>query len=301
MVQLVLEWKIERIDAEKTVKQFLKEQNISRKSLTEVKYRGGALLVNDFDVTVSDRLKEGDRLKIVFPKEEKSPILTPEPLPLSIVYEDEYLLIVNKPPYMNTIPSPIQPTGSLANRVLAYFEKNDLHSTPHIVTRLDKNTSGLVLVAKYRQIHHLLNTAGNRSFIQKEYEAFVEGCLKANVGLVDKPIGRKPNSIIERVVTKDGQAARTRYERICQYDRFAHVRLQLDTGRTHQIRVHMAHIGHPIVGDDLYGGSRVLLDRQALHCRRLAFIHPITKEFLQFSADLPEDMKRILRKNNVYH
>ncbi|WAA08645.1 RluA family pseudouridine synthase [Fervidibacillus albus] len=299
MNQLVLKWTIQGKDREKTVKQFLQEQKLSRQSLTEIKYRGGALLIDEREVTVRHRLEEGERLKVVFPKEEKSVNFIPEPLPFSIVYEDAYLLVVNKPPFLNTIPSPIEPSGSLANGVLHYFENIGLFSTPHIVTRLDKNTSGLVLVAKFRHVHHLLNSSTHPTFLKKEYEAFVEGKIDPKMGLIDAPIGRKEGSIIERIVSEDGQSARTRYRLIRQYDQFAHLRLQLDTGRTHQIRVHMAHIGHPLLGDDLYGGNRDMMNRQALHCKQLTFIHPMKKRLLQVTADLPKDMVQLIQQNRL--
>lgn len=289
-------WNIGEHDAGKLIRQFVKEQQISKAALTDIKFRGGDILVNNQHVNVLHELKKGEDLTVFFPMEEYSVSLDNNKIPLTILYEDAYILVINKPPGMITIPSREHPSGSLANALMGYYEKIGLSAAPHIVTRLDRNTSGIVLVAKHRHIHHLFNLQQKNGRIHKEYVAIAEGVFAKDKGIIEAPIGRKQESIIERAVVEDGQYARTRYEVLKQYPEFAYVKLHLDTGRTHQIRVHLAFIGHPLLGDDLYGGSIEKIERHALHCQRISFTHPISGEKLSFTAELTDDMKVVLDK-----
>ena len=292
--QFRLQWMIESKDKGKTIKEFLKEHQISKASLTDIKFKGGAILVNGREENVRYILKLGDQLTIYFPVEMISEKMKGEPIPLEILYEDDYLLVVNKPPFMNTIPSREHPYGSLSNALIHYYKKKGILATSHIVTRLDRNTSGIVLIAKHRHIHHLLSLEQRENRIRRTYEAFVHGIVEPIEGVIEAPIARKRDSIIERCVDKDGQYACTTYKVIKQFASFAHVKLRLKTGRTHQIRVHMSYIGHPLLGDELYGGLLEKINRQALHCRSIEFIHPISKETLFFSSALPQDMELVL-------
>ena len=195
-------------------------------------------------------LQSDDLLTVSFPIEEPSSGLIGERIPLQIVYEDEYVLVVNKPAEMNTIPSREHPRGSLANALIGYFERIGLQATVHIVTRLDRNTSGLVLIAKHRHIHHLLSEKQKKGEIKRTYVALAEGVFSEQAGKIEEPIGRKQESIIEREVRSDGQYALTYYRVLRTFSDFTMVELQLETGRTHQIRVHLSSIGHPVVGGD---------------------------------------------------
>ncbi|NWN96445.1 MAG: RluA family pseudouridine synthase [Bacillus sp. (in: Bacteria)] len=291
----ILEWVITENDHGKTTRQYLQERGISKTSLTDIKLHGGNILIDGIHVTVRHVLKKGEQLTVIFPVEEPSQTLLPEKIPLHIVYEDDYVLVINKPAFMNTIPSREHPTGSLVNAVMGHYKGIGLTAAPHIITRLDRNTSGLVLVAKYRHIHHILSKQQQEKQVKREYEAFVEGTVVENNGTIEAPIGRKQDSIIERTVTDGGQYACTHFQIIERYGPFTHVRVMPETGRTHQIRVHMAHIGHPLVGDDLYGGSQIFLNRQALHCRRLHFLHPVMEKTMKFSVPLPRDMEKLLQ------
>jgi 23S rRNA pseudouridine1911/1915/1917 synthase len=292
-----LQWEIGLKDEDKQIKDFLKEEEISRSALTDIKFHGGKILVKNEEVNVRHRLKEGEILTVIFPPENPSSGVIGERIPLEILFEDEYLLVVNKPPGMNTIPSREHPKGSLANGLIGYYEEIGVEATSHIVTRLDRDTSGIVLIAKHRHIHHLLSLQQKRGQIKRTYEALTEGRLQQVEGTIEESIGRKVDSIIEREVRSDGQYACTHYQLLHQYSSFAHVKLQLETGRTHQIRVHMSYIGHPLLGDDLYGGDTTVIQRQALHCRQIQFIHPIHRQGLQFSISLPEDINKILQAN----
>lgn len=279
------------------MKEFLKEQEISKAALTDIKFAGGQIRVNGEEVTVRKPLQEGDDLSVVFPSEKVSESMEGEDIPLHILYEDSMLMVLYKPAGMSTIPSREHPTGSLANALIGYYKKINLSATVHIVTRLDRDTSGLVLVAKHRHIHHLLSKQQKDGRIKRVYEGLAEGVFSSKRGTIEKPIGRKKDSIIEREVQEEGQYACTHYEVIMQYETFAHVRLLLETGRTHQIRIHLSHLGYPLLGDDLYGGQRQGIKRQALHCAQLTFFHPMKKESLHFNLPLPMDMREILSES----
>jgi 23S rRNA pseudouridine1911/1915/1917 synthase len=291
-----LTWEISREEAGTVLREFLKKQHISRAALTDIKFKGGHLLVNDKHETVRYTLQEGDKVQAVFPPEIPSEEMVVEYIPLHIVYEDEYVLVINKQANMPTIPSREHRSGTLANALLGYYERIGLISTVHVVTRLDKDTSGLMLIAKNRFVHHLLAKQQKEHKIVRTYAAIVHGELTNKVGTIAAPIGRKSDSIIEREVRPDGQEAVTHYvvDNVCS--EYSLVTLQLETGRTHQIRVHMLSIGHPLLGDDLYGGRTDKIKRQALHSKQLTFDHPFTGETLTLQVELPEDMRLIIRK-----
>jgi len=271
---------------------------ISKRALTAIKFQGGQLLVNDIEQNVRHSLKKNDLVTIIFPPEEISKGLVPEDGKLEVIFEDHELLVIAKQPYQNTIPSHDHPKGSVANFVAAHLQQQDLASTVHIVTRLDRDTTGIMCIAKHRHVHHLMSEAQKKHAIHRTYEAIVHGHLELEQQEIIASIGRKDGSIIEREVRSDGQFAhtdvvvlkRTRLDG----EAITHIRLKLHTGRTHQIRVHMAFIGHPLVGDTLYGGHRNLIDRQALHCVELQLHHPVTKQFYSWQIGLPKDMQSLL-------
>ncbi|AKU27402.1 RluA family pseudouridine synthase [Geobacillus stearothermophilus] len=278
----------------KLLRQFLQENGISRTALTDIKFHGGALLVDGRPVTVRHVLRAGETLSVVFPPERTSDWMDPEEMPLHIVYEDDYVLVVDKPAGLATIPSRHHPGGTLANGLLHHYRRQRLDSTVHIVTRLDRDTSGLVLVAKHRHVHHLLSTLQQKGKVARTYEAICHGVMVDDEGTIDAPIGRRGDSIIAREVREDGKPAVTHFRVLERLRGYTHVSLQLETGRTHQIRVHLAYVGHPLAGDDLYGGSREMIDRQALHSRQLSFFHPFARRWLTFAAPLPGDMAHLI-------
>lgn len=281
------------------LREALMDYGISKRALTSVKFRGGELLVNGIERNVRHLLTLGDEITVIFPNEERSEGLIPEEGELNIQYEDNELLIVEKPPYISTIPSHDHPTGSIANFIAAHLKAQQVVSTVHVVTRLDRNTSGLMCIAKHRHIHHLMSIEQKKHTIHRTYEAFVHGHVLTDFQEIIAPIGRKENSIIEREVRQDGHYAHTDVNVIGRFsiqgEKISHVRLTLHTGRTHQIRVHMAAIGHPLLGDDLYGGKRNLIKRQALHCVSLVLQHPLTRTEMEWQSELPEDMKNIFK------
>lgn len=277
------------------IREYLREVHLfSRRILTSIKFEGGNILINEVPQTVTYCLRAGDQLEVIFPPEKKGYYMKPEKIFLDIVYEDRDLLIINKAPGMVTIPSPHNPSGTVANGVLYYYEQRDIHNTVHVVTRLDRNTSGLVLIAKNRYIHSLLSRSMINDGIKRTYKAIVEGKFEKKEGTIVANIGRKKDSIIEREVTEKGKDAITHYEVEHETSRHSLVNIELETGRTHQIRVHFSHIGHPVAGDTLYGGSTKLINRQALHCYKISFKHPITKEVIEQQIPLPKDMHNSL-------
>ncbi|MFC3884421.1 RluA family pseudouridine synthase [Bacillus songklensis] len=292
--QFTLTWSITEKDEGVLVREFLKKHHISKTALTDIKFNGGDILVNGGHVTVRYSLKQGDMLSVLFPPEIPSEGLTGENIPLEIVYEDDYILVINKPPFLSSIPSREHPTGSMSHALLYYYEQQGIASTIHLVNRLDRDTSGLLIVAKYRYVHYLFSKEQQRHTIQRTYRAIVHGTLAFDKGTVDAPIGRKSESIIEREVREDGQHAVTHYKVLQRSEDFTYVALKLETGRTHQIRVHMSYLGHPLLGDELYGGKRDKIERQALHSHELHFYHPILQKEFFFTAEVPGDMKKII-------
>lgn len=286
---------------EMLLREFLSKNDISKTTLTAIKYEGGQILVNGEVRNVRHSLQPGDRVTVQFPPEQLSEGLKPEYGKLSILYEDETILLLDKPAGQSTIPSRNHPTGTLANFVCGKFESEGILSTAHMVTRLDTDTSGVICAAKNRHIHHLLSKQMNQQLFHRSYTAFAEGAGFPAWMTIEQPIGRKEGSIIERTVRQDGQYAKTDVKFLGNYVResfpFSAVELTLHTGRTHQIRVHLQWAGHPLVGDNLYGAVNHLFPRQALHCSSISFLHPLTNERMKFDSALPEDMQHFLQSS----
>ncbi|MFY4774363.1 RluA family pseudouridine synthase [Metabacillus sp. RGM 3146] len=295
MKQFKLQWKIPGEEEGRLIRDFLKEKQISKRALTDIKFAGGDILLNDKHATVRQVLKEGDMLTVLFPEEAPSESMKAEDVPLEIIYEDEHCIVLNKQPGIPSIPSREHPGGTLANGLLHYFQCTGVSSTIHIVNRLDRDTSGLMLAAKHRFSHSLFSALQKQRKISRTYEAVAEGIIEEENRTIDAPIGRKGDSIIAREVRPDGQQAITHFDKIQSYGNKTRVRLQLETGRTHQIRVHMQYIGHPLCGDTLYGGSLAEIKRHALHSSILTFWHPFYEKKLFFTSGLPEDMKALLK------
>lgn len=233
----------------------------------------------------------GDMITINFDYEEDNSNIIPTEMNLNIIFEDDWLLVVNKPAGIAIHPSVLHYSDSLCNGIKFYFDKIGLKKKIRPVNRLDLNTSGLVVFAKCEYIQEcLINQMKNNQF-KKEYLAVCNGFFDKKSGTINLPIARKENSIIERCISENGQTAITHYEVLKEFDNYSLVKCSLETGRTHQIRVHMSAICHPLLGDSLYGSISDLINRQALHCFNLQFIHPVYNNDLNFWSDLPNDFK----------
>ncbi|RYG72120.1 RluA family pseudouridine synthase [Lentibacillus lipolyticus] len=293
-----MNWTITKQHEGKLIRQYLQQDlQFSKRLVKHIIHGGGEIRVNQTKQTLRYRLKEGDLLTVLFPDEQKGSHMVPEKMPLDIVYEDDTVLVLHKPAGIVTIPSRLHSTGTIANGVLAHYEEQGLPYTFHVVTRLDRETSGLMLIAKHRWSHSMLSQAQKNGAVSRSYYAVIEGHMERKKGTIQEPIGRKEGSIIERTVTADGKAAVTHYEVIREGDSHTLVDVKLETGRTHQIRVHFSYLGYPLAGDDLYDGSTACIHRQALHCHRLQFSHPITGEPMNFSVAMPDDIRQLLQSN----
>ena len=301
-----------------TIKEVLKvEFSISDRLLLKLKKKQ-KITLNAKVVYVHHPVKEGDLIECDLNYSEDNSNIVPTKIDLDIIYEDEGFLVVNKPAGIPVHPSMEHYTDSLSNGVRYYFDKIGLHKKMRPVNRLDKDTTGLVIFAKNEYIQEcLVKQVKSKEFIKK-YVAVVEGHLKEKSGTICAPISRKENSIIERCVNENGETAITHY-RILNYEeirnicigeskdfgtyinnndfihaknsQFEIVECILETGKTHQIRVHFAYIGHPLLGDTLYGTTSPLIHRQALHCYFMSFLHPIYKNTVEYIAPLPKDLK----------
>ncbi|GAB3059808.1 RluA family pseudouridine synthase [Virgibacillus ainsalahensis] len=294
-----MKWTIEQKHEGMTIRDYLRMvQSFSRRMVKIVKFDGGKIEVNGQPQNVRFSLAAGDKLNIEFPKEEVGDNLKAEEMDLSIIFEDEAIIVIDKPAGMAVLPSFNHQSGTLANGLLGYYNKTNVPYSVHVVTRLDRDTSGLVLIAKHRLSHSLLQAALKNGKLKRKYKAVVQGYLQCRAGVVDAPIDRKENSIIERTVKDSGKKARTHFEVIRESNNHSLIEIELETGRTHQIRVHFSYLGHPLAGDDLYGGSGKFIGRQALHCMELVLEHPFSKETLKFACPLHEDMERLISSQN---
>ncbi|WP_089741416.1 RluA family pseudouridine synthase [Gracilibacillus ureilyticus] len=268
-------------------------RGFSKRTLATVKHKGGKILVNSIPRTVRHILAKDDIVEVIFPPEKRSDYMIAEAIPLSIVYEDDDVLVINKQPYMATIPSRHHPSRTLANAILYHYDQQNLPYTVHVVTRLDRDTSGLLLIAKHRYSHAIMFREQQAGHVNRKYQAVIEGKLEPEEGRISQPIARDPHSILKRIVEPAGQDAVTNYCSLETWGDYSLVEIKLETGRTHQIRVHMAYMGHPLAGDSLYGGNQKYIDRQALHCTELSFSHPTTQETMRFTIPLAEDIAKI--------
>lgn len=273
--------------------------DISRSALQKL-LKEERITVNGKPAVKSYKVKNGDIIEIDIPPPVELDV-EPENIPLEIFYQDEYLLVVNKPKGMVVHPAAGNYSGTLVNALL-YHCKGQLSSIngvirPGIVHRIDKNTSGLLIAAKTDKAHIGLAEQIKEHTFTREYHAVLCGRLKESAGIIDAPIGRHPVDRKKMCVTeKNSKEARTEYTVLEEFNGYSYVKLKLFTGRTHQIRVHMSYIGHPVFGDDVYGKASKYCEGQCLHAKKIGFVHPIDGKYYEFDSDLPDYFKFVLNK-----
>lgn len=273
-----INFKISAADSGRRIKDYLRDFGVSSALLTKLKQTENGITVNGAFARAIDILREGDTLSISV--ENKGHMPAPLDIPLDILYEDEDLIAVNKPPFMPVHESRNHIGDTLSNAIAAHIAEDTAFRA---VYRLDRDTSGIVLIAK-----NPLAAAKLAGKVKKDYYAIVKGEITES-GVIDAPIARLDSSIIKRCVAESGERAVTHYEPIETKNGLTLLKINLETGRTHQIRVHFSHMGYPLLGDTLYGGDDERLNRQALHCKDIYFIHPIMGEDMHISCPFPDD------------
>jgi 23S rRNA pseudouridine1911/1915/1917 synthase len=272
-----------------------KRLGLSGTVVRRIKWLEDGILVDGVRVHTDFRPAAEQVLSVRLSDPRRNSGIVPAPGPLDIVYEDEDVIVLNKAPGVSVHPGPGHFDDTLGNFLVEYYEKTEQEADFHPVHRLDRGTSGLIAAAKHPHAQEALKNQLHTERFKRVYLAVCQGVPDPPTGAVDAPLGPKPGSLMEQMVRPDGKRARTHYETLEARNGRALLRLELDTGRTHQIRVHMAHIGCPLTGDFLYGTEdRALIPRPALHSAELSFRHPLTGKALEFQSPLPEDMARLL-------
>lgn len=292
---------VEINDSGKRIDKYLNENTEYTRSKIQKMIENGNILVNDIKVKDSYKVKENDYITIEA-LEETTDIL-PENIPLDIYYENDDLIVVNKPSGMVVHPAPGNYTGTLVNALIYHtnnLSKVNTNIRPGIVHRIDADTSGLLLVAKNDKSHNILAEAIQKKEVVREYIALVEGIIMEDTATIDAPIGRDKKDRKKMTVTSENSKDAVTHIRVLErYKDSTLIRCKLETGRTHQIRVHLSYIGHPVVNDPVYGHKK-LIDKdfgQMLHAEKLGFVHPTTKEYMEFTAEPPKRFQEIL---NIY-
>ena len=289
-----LEFPVSPGEEGKRVDSILKSHGLATSAIRRAKRRERGLLLDGEAIYTSYQVKAGQVVAILCDDKAPSDIV-PNEGPVDILYEDQDLLVVDKPAGLAVHPCAGSWEDSLGARLVNYYHQTGLEADFHPVHRLDKGTSGVMAVAKHPSAQHLLTAALHSGGFRREYLAVCEGLPSPAAGVIDAPIGRSDDSYIRQEVRPDGKPARTHYEVLETGARFSLLRLVLETGRTHQIRVHMAYVGHPLAGDFLYGTEEPeLIARPALHSHRLELVQPFTGKKLVLEAPLPGDMARLM-------
>lgn len=278
-----------------------KHLNLSGTVVRRIKWLPDGILVDGARVNTRFCPQAGQVLSVRLDDPERRSGIVPAPGPVDILYEDGDMVVLNKAPGVSVHPGPGHFDDTLGNFLLHHYDLEGETADFHPVHRLDRGTSGLLAAAKHPHAQEVLKNQLHTNAFRRTYLAVCEGVPKPGEGTIQVPLGPKPGSLMEQMVRPDGKFARTRYKVLEEYEGRALVELELDTGRTHQIRVHMAHIGHPLTGDFLYGREdRALIARPALHSARLELCHPISGERLTFAAPVPQDMEKLLKPGKIF-
>lgn len=277
-----------------SIDKYLKSQGYSSANITAIKKMPNNVVIDGEWVHMNRKLQAGEILTVNISEDNSSEKIPPVKMDLDIVYEDDDIIVINKPAGLPIHPSLNHYEDSLANGLAYYYEAQDKPFIFRCANRLDKNTSGLTVIAKHLVSGNILSTMVKNREFHREYYAIVRGHLDEPEGTIDAPIGRVDDSIITRQVDfENGERAVTHYKVIDEKKGHSLISIHLETGRTHQIRVHFKYIGHPLIGDHLYNPDFENMTRQALHSHKISFVHPITKKAMEFIAPLPDDMNFI--------
>lgn len=285
------------VEEEITINQVISEKFRMSARLKNKLIKNKSILLNNIFEDTRTVAKIGDIITIILDLIEDNSNIVPIEMKLDILYEDEHLLAINKPAGIAVHPSILHFDNSLSNGVRFYFDSIGLKKKIRPINRIDLNTSGLVLFAKNEYIQECLIKQMSSNTFKKTYLCIANGIFDNKKGIIDGPIARKENSIIERCISSSGQAAKTHFEVLKEFENYSLVQCQLKTGRTHQIRVHMAYMDHPLLGDSLYNTRPdvcALINRQALHSYQMQFIHPVLKREMRIEAEIPFDIKKLI-------
>jgi 23S rRNA pseudouridine1911/1915/1917 synthase len=289
------EFQIKPGDEGSNIKEYLAQQaGLSARRIKQL-LKAKKIQINGRPAYFDNSVRSGDLIRIDLEDTGRDSIV-PQELPLDIIFEDEYFLGANKPAGMLVHPTQNFPDGTLSNAVKYHFKQQGLDIPVRLINRIDMDTSGIVLIAKSGEAHSAFAARFRQEDCRKYYLALAEGRFEEQKGPIDAPIGLDEANPLRRAVRTDGQNSLTEYEVLEQYEEAALIRLRLVTGRTHQIRVHMSSMGHPLLGDVLYGGNTALIRRQALHASQLRVVHPFTAEAIDLGAALPEDMQNLIEQ-----
>ncbi|UQS86427.1 RluA family pseudouridine synthase [Nicoliella spurrieriana] len=279
----------------KRVRTLLMEHGVTRTLLKKIKFHGGKIIVNGVEQRANYMLKTGDMVTLILPPEPNNDNVPASFAAIQIAYEDEHFLVVNKPPGLATVPNHNYHGDTLVNRVKGYYLNQQYSNLKiHVVTRLDRDTSGLVIFAKHHLAHSVLDKQLKQHQIMKMYIAIVNGYFNFDHGEIDLPIERQADSFVKRCVGSSGKPSKTEFWQQKFNSNYSLLRVRLHTGRTHQIRVHFSAIGHPLIGDWLYNPNDHQMKRQALHCYYLRFFNPFTQSFITCRANLTVDIQNVI-------
>lgn len=293
----LLTYEITESDANVTIEKFLKSKGYSSANITAIKKMPNNTLVNGVWVHMNQQLNSGDILEVNIHEEASSEKIPPVEMPLDIVYEDEDIVVVDKPAGMPIHPSLNHYTSSLANGLAYYYKSQGKPFIFRCANRLDKDTSGLTVLSKHLVSANIISSMVKNREFHREYYAIVKGILPKKGGTINAPIARVSDSIIERKVDfENGESAITHYKVIKEENGHSLLSIKLETGRTHQIRVHFKYLGYPLIGDVIYNPDMSLISRHALHSHKISFNHPITGECMEFVSDLPDDMTAVIKE-----
>lgn len=290
-----MQYFIHKTDSKKeTAGKILRQSGISGRTLKKIRQGAGRILYQKKIITEQTKIDGEATLILDLKAEQPDPNVAQSTLPIEIITEDQYFLALNKDAQTTSVPGPANSTTTLANRALGYAQTQSQPYVPHILTRLDFDTSGVVLFAKSNFIQSMVQDQITNHTMKKEYLAVVSGRLPDDHGMIDLPLKKESYESARRIVAPDGKNSQTEYWVQERFENATIIKVRLHTGRTHQIRAHFAHLGYPLIGDELYGGPTQLIHRQMLHAAHLELVNPFTGQPESFNAPLPDDFQEVL-------